>query len=587
MDHHALVPSRSRDSHLPTFANHANVRSNFDNVDAFQAEQYEAHVLDLESAHPSKPVEILENVWSVEWAGDSTSLLYTRPDDLRRPASLFEHTPMTRQDKDRLVYEEDDDEFFLDVSRTKDDAFVTISSNSKTSSEVRVLPGCNAAAGLAGRQALLLHPREDGVTYFVEHADSMFYFVTNADGAADYKIMRAPETAPGKSAWEDFIGARPGYKVEDADMFRTGCMVLQRSPAGLRELCWAPYADPASLTHVQMPAGADVGSVVLHANTDFDAQHVGFSTTSPLAPQTDWRFDMTNSTVSSVGSASIVGRPRFDPGQYACTRTTCTSTDGAEVPVTLVHRRGLALDGGNPALVSVYAAYGECLEPEFRAEHLPFLQRGWVIALCHARGGGELGDEWHRGGSGLRKHASIDDLESCIDAIQKRGYTQKSLTVAIGASAGALPVAALCNRRPDLLAAVVLRVPYVDPLSAMLDPTLPLTIHERPEWGDPIACADTAEYIRSYCPYFNVENGVQYPAVLATTSLVDERVPSWQPAKYVARIRAAAGALREGAPRALLLADTESGHFGSVDFGAEVAFMFESLGLPLDMPPDD
>ena len=422
----------------------------------------------------------------------------------------------------------------------------------------------------------------------MEHAESTFYFVTNADGDVDYKIMQSPENEP--QNWEIFVPARPGYKIEDADMFKQGCMVLQRSPAGLREMCWVPYADPKNFSPVKVPGRIQASSVLLHANTDFDAMQVSFSTTTPLAPQTDWHFDIATSTVSSVGTTNVVGRPRFDPGQYKCTRTSCTSADGTNVPVTLVHRRGIALDGGNPALVTVYAAYGECLEPEFRPEFLPLLQRGWVIVLCHARGGGELGHKWHRAGAGLQKRATIDDLESCVETIHRHGYTRKGLTAAVGVSAGGLPVAALCNRRPDLLAAVVLRVPYVDPLSTMLDPTLPLTIHERPEWGDPVACKDTAEYIRSYCPYYNIANGVHYPAVLATTSFVDDRVPSWQPAKYIARLRAATSELSVGGddmPRALLLADNGSGHFGSVDYGAEFAFLFKSLGLSMDKVSDD
>jgi len=287
-----------------------------------------------------------------------------------------------------------------------------------------------------------------------------------------------------------------------------------------------------------------------------------------------------------------------------------------EVPITIIHRRGIELNYENPALITVYGAYGECLEPEFRADQLVYLQRGWVVVLCHARGGGELGSAWHRAGAGMQKQATIDDLEACVVAMATKGYTCAALTAAVGVSAGGLPVAALCNQRPELLAAAVLRVPFVDPLSAMLDPTLPLTVHERPEWGDPIADRAAFEAIRDYCPYTNVpaggaeeggaggagvagsSNPIQYPSVLATASGLDERVPAWQPAKYIAKVRAAHRAHEEedacsssssssSKRKALLLVNSDSGHFGNAHCGAEVAFLFDCLGLPLDCSPTD
>jgi protease II len=467
----------------------------------------------------------------------------------------------------------------------------------------------------------------------------MFYIVTNADGDANFKIVRAPEKTPTKEYWQDdFLAERSDYRIEDADMFSGGCLVQQRAPTGLRELCWVPYANPDERVRVTLPGLAssknkhsqqdgntstststkhtfagNVATVQLMANPDFSAGQATFLTSTPLAPQTIWQFNMASGEVSAVEVTAVAGSPRFNPGQYACSRSRCTSADGTAVPMTVIHRKGIQLNGDNPALVTVYGAYGECLEPEFRSDHLVYLQRGWVVVLCHVRGGGELGSKWHHGATGVRKQASIADLEACVESIAKRGYTRAGRTAVVGVSAGGLLVAALCNQRPDLLAAAVLRVPFVDPLTAMLDPTLPLTIHERPEWGDPVADRAAFDAIRGYCPYTNVprsggqgepeaEGGeaerAAYPAVLATASGLDERVPAWQPAKYIARVRAAhqadahaAGEQSGGGDgstsRALLLVDSDNGHFGNAHAGAEVAFLFESLGLSLIAATDD
>lgn len=576
-------------------------------VDRVGDERYDAHVIDLESNSP-EPVEVLKDVWSVEWAGPSNRLLYTRTDDRRRPALLFEHRPLTPQQSDRVVFEESDHEFFLDVSRTKDDQFVTINSNSKECSEVRVVPSDGVVPA-----AVLLHPRPGqgtatGFQYYVEHAENYFYIVTN-DGAPDFKVVRAPDRSPTRRHWRDFVWPAPGSRIEDAEFFRRGCVLQQRNSNGLLELGYVPFSSdetagadaaesgtrlavPPSATatvrqrvpaSIELPAEHRIGRLALHSNTDFDASVVHFSSSSPLIPHVDWQFHMATGDVNVAHRAKVVGDPPFSPAEHAVSKLQFPAPGGVEVPVTLI---GPEDGASRPLLACVYGAYGECLEPEFRPEHLPLLQRGWRVALCHVRGGGECGPQWHRGGQREKKAFSAADLAACIEGLVGMGLVEPGLVAVRGVSAGAVAAAALLNARPKLVGAALLEVPFVDVLGAMLDSTLPLTIHERPEWGDPIANPAAFEAIQNYCPYTNLARQT-YPPVLVTTCPLDDRVPSWQPLKYVARLRDRATTPADGpsCPERrwpILLPSTGGGHFGNAGLGAKYAFLFMAMGLPLE-----
>ena len=592
-------------------------------VDLDGDERYQAHVVDLAQsargngqsggASAQRTLEVLEDVWTVEWAGDSHGLLYTRLDETHRPATALWHTPMTPQARDRVYVEEEDDEYFLDVNRTKDDQFITINSNSKENSEVKLLP---AACDDPTSAPVVVHPRGDGVSYFVEHAGNTMYILTNADGAADYKVVSAPDADPAKQHWADFYTAPPGTKIEDAEVFADWLVVLQRNGCGLQEVAAVPYADPEGAFKLVLPghpggpaaankaggggAGADAGAdaaraaagpedptpqvIVPHSNTDFWSDQFVFSTTSPLVPHVDWSCDLASQSVRRREEAKVAGMPHFDGADYTCYQQLYASDDGVDVPVTVVHQRGIPHDGTRPALVTVYAAYGENLEPEFRADHVVLLQRGWVVALCHARGGGERGSAWHTGGSRAHKGNSMKDLETCINGLVSAGLTAAGRVAVRGVSAGGLTAAALANERPELFGAVLLEVPFVDVRTAMLDPSLPLTVHERPEWGDPISSRDAFATISSYCPYTNIRDQA-YPPVLLTTSTIDERVQCWQPAKFAARLRERAGGRREGAAEGdsgkaadVLLLTDPGGHFGSSLAPQTLAFLFDSLG---------
>ena len=464
----------------------------------------------------------------------------------------------------------------------------------------------------------------EGCTYFVEHRGDRFYIVTNADGAANFKVVSTPVTDPTRSSWQDFVATDDVHPIEDAEMFASHCVVHRRDAWGLPELLVVPYDDnpDAAVTirpeelhpgHATRPGGGGGGggggdhsslnnsrnafSLHPHPNSDFEATHFSFSTTTPLAPFTDWRFDLKTGKLTVTAQQEAVGAPYFAAQQFrACRRLVPPNDDVSQqqqqqqehpaVPVTLVHREGIPLDGTAPVLVLAYGAYGTVLEPDFKADHLALLRRGWVIAYCHARGGGELGPRWHQSGTKLDKSNTVADLERCCDWLVATGFTRPGRIIGKGVSAGAVPFAALCNRRPGLFGGLVLKVPFVGVLAAMLDPEQPLTLHERDEWGDPIACEAAFDAIRAYCPTHNLLTTHQsYPPIFATASMDDERVPYWQPAKFVAGLRQQpigdeAEAMDQD--QLFLLTEDDGGHFGGGQEhqSYELAFMFKALGLP-------
>eukprot|EP01104_Vermistella_antarctica_P021342 TRINITY_DN958_c0_g2_i1.p1 TRINITY_DN958_c0_g2~~TRINITY_DN958_c0_g2_i1.p1 ORF type:complete len:973 (-),score=211.69 TRINITY_DN958_c0_g2_i1:620-3538(-) len=538
--------------------------------------------------------EVIERVYSVEWAADSQTLLYTVPDELHRPYKAMRHTFGTSIERDVCLYEETDPAFYLDVGRTKDHKFLVISSNSKTTSEVRVL---DSRKPLSSTPRLIAERRE-GVQYFLDHCDSRFYMVNNADGAANYQVSVVNDMDPAPENWQVLVPAQDNARIEDMDVFEKHVVTYETREGlpGIRVLdlndgasTSPPRADGEgddddnddSVHYVTLPYS--ICTLETGANTDFTGNRLRFQLSSPLLEEAVYDYDLANRKLECMRETPIQSDPPFDSADYTLTRLHAPSptVDGedVQVPITVYHKKDLPLDGSNPLLMHVYGAYGHKTEAEYRHFQLSLLQRGWVLALAHVRGGGELGHQWYEGARGAKKRVnSFNDFIHCTEHMIEQGYSSKGRIGAVGVSAGGLTLAAVANMKPGLFRAMLAKVPFVDAISAMSDKHLPLTIAEYPEWGNPDDEEDFKQMI-SWDPYQNIKEQ-EYPAILATASLMDIRVPYWMPAKWVQRIRAN----KTDSHRILFKVDQEMGHFGEGgryselhDRAFEYAFLIREL----------
>ncbi|KAF7723205.1 hypothetical protein EC973_002280 [Apophysomyces ossiformis] len=524
------------------------------NTEREGVEYGELHFKDLAGREHWKN-EVLDDVFNFVWANDET-LYYTVPNEQLRPYRVYAHRLGTEQSEDILIYEELDDTVFVDITSTKDMKYVTINCNSLSSSEVRVVRA-NQDITKAFPEVKLIKPRVSGLEYYVDHHNTTFYILTNADGATNFKLACAPDHSIEKSNWKDVITMKPTEKIEDVDLFQNHVVIYGRRDGLPMILC---HDLQNETTHeIELPEKFCV--VTPGTNLEFNADTFRFSIVSPFAHESTYEYDMTDRKLKTIRLQSIQG---FDTSKYKCTQIHVGSHDHEKIPVTLIHQKGLELNGRNPVLMRSYGAYGVSTEVDFRIEHFPLLERGWVIALAHVRGGSELGRSWYEGGKLQNKMNSFWDFISVAEHLVKSKMTSPQHLAAIGTSAGGLLVGAMAHMRPDLFKALVLRVPFVDPLSAMLNPALPLTQVEYPEWGNPTEDPEAYKLIESYSPYENIpKKGTGFPSLFVTAGLKDQRVAYWQPLKFVAGLRNKAP---EESRSVFLSIDLDRGHFGG---GAE------------------
>lgn len=476
--------------------------------------------------------DTIEDVYyGLAWANDNRTVLYVRPDDAVRPYQVWHHTLGTPATDDALVYQEDDERFFVSVSRTRTGHYLLVGIDSKITSEVRFLPADDPTAELR-----IVESRTEGLEYGVEHHASgrdgdRFFVLTNADGAEDFKVMVTPVASPGRASWAEVLPHRPGVKVDDVDAFADHVVISERS-AGLEHLRVRHLADGAE----HMIALPDpVFSVWVGENLEFETPTLRYGYTSLVVPASAYDYDLAARTATLVKRTPVLGG--YDPEQYTSARLWATAGDGTRVPVSVVHRRDVALDGSAPALLYGYGSYESSTEPTFSSIRLSLLERGFVFAIAHIRGGGELGRHWYEDGKLNHKRNTFTDFVACAEHLIGQRYTAPDRLAARGGSAGGLLMGAVLNLRPDLFRAVVAEVPFVDVVTTMLDATLPLTITEWEEWGNPVEDRAAYEYMRTYSPYDNVE-AKDYPALLVTAGLNDPRVSYWEPTKWVAKLRA-------------------------------------------------
>ena len=504
--------------------------------------QYTLRVKDLRTGEllPDR----MEKVVSVTWAADGRTLFYTVEDHAKRSHRVLRHVLGTDPAKDPVVYEEADERFGIYVGRTRSREWLVMSAGSHTTSELRVLE----AARPAGEWRVVL-PRKQDVEYDLDHHGDRFYLRIN-DAGRNFRLVSAPVADPSRG-WTEVLPHRDDVMLESADFFRDHWIASERV-AGLPRL---------RVTALRTGEAHDVAfpepvyTAGLASNPEFDTRTVRYAYQSLVTPSSVYDYDLDARKATLLKRTEVLGG--YDPGAYVSERIHATAPDGTRIPVSLVYRKGLRKDGSAPALLYAYGSYGASTDPTFNSGRLSLLDRGFVYAIAHIRGGGDLGKPWHDAGRMANKMNSFNDFIAAAELLVGERYTSRGRLAIQGGSAGGLLMGAVTNLRPDLFKAVVAQVPFVDVINTMLDEDLPLTVGEFEEWGNP-KVAEQYRWMRAYSPYDNLERKA-YPAILVETSFNDSQVLYHEPAKYVARLRT----LKTDANPLLLVTNMGAGHGGA------------------------
>ncbi len=514
--------------------------------------------------------EAIPHVDDAVWAGDSRNIFYTVEDEAKRPYRVYRHEVGSAPDgsADELVYEEPDELYRLSVARSLDDEYVFVTSASSTTTEVRYIP-----ASRPDKEPRVVLPRETDHEYHVLHRDGLFYIRSNKD-APTFRILTAPVGDPASKNWTEFIPYTENVTLEGVELFNSHGVVLERED-GLQNLRIIDF-ETGKQHRIEFPD--PVYSVFPTANREFETVKLRFRYQSLVKPSSIFEYDMDEREWVLLKETEVLGG--FDSANYDSRRIYATAPDGVQVPISLVYRKGMEPDGSNPTLLYAYGSYGIPLSLSFSSVRLSLLDRGVIYAMAHVRGGGDMGKKWHDAGKMMSKRNTFTDFIAVAERLIEEGYTSPQQLVINGGSAGGLLTAAVTNMRPDLCKAVVSNVPFVDVLNSMLDESLPLTVGEYLEWGNPNV-KEEYDYIKSYCPYTNIESK-DYPTILVKTSFNDSQVMYWESAKYVARLRD----LKTDENLLLLKINMTGGHGGASgrydmlrDLAFDYAFILTELGI--------
>jgi oligopeptidase B len=499
--------------------------------------------------------ESIDKVSSVAWAADGTTLFYVTDDDAKRPHRLWRRR---RGEPDAvLLYEESDERFSLTIRRSRSLGYLFLDADSHTASEVRFL----AANEPEGSFRVFL-PRTPELEYEIDHGGSTFWIRIN-DRGRNYRLARCPLDAISKDAWTEVLPHRDAVNLAGIEPFAGHLVAYEREGGLERFVVHALESGDAHAIAFPEPAYSSVPDI----NAEFATATFRFRYQSMVTPPSIYDYDMTTREKTLMKRVEVLGG--YDPELYTVERAHAIAGDGTAIPISLAHRNDTPRDGSAPMHLVGYGAYGHPLPVLFSSNRLSLLDRGAVCALAHVRGGGELGKPWHDAGRMERKPNSFTDFIAVADFLVRESYAARERLIVEGGSAGGLLIGAVLNRRPDVAGGAIAKVPFVDVINTMLDTSLPLTIAEFEEWGNP---ADSTQYalLRSYCPYTNVARR-PYPSMLVKTSVNDSQVMYWEPAKYVARLRER----NDGAPQVLLKVNFAAGHGGSsgrYDALKEIAF---------------
>ncbi len=529
-------------------------------------ERYTLRVKNLETGELF-PDEISKMSGSAEWANDNRTLFYTVPDDSWRTHKLYRHT-LGQEEEDVLIHHEPDDAFWMHISGSMSMKYLLIYIGSQTSSEVRYLDADNPFGEFS-----LVHTRETKHEYQVHHHGDMFYIVTN-DSARNFRLMQTPVSAPAKKNWREVIPHRDSVKLDRVVMFKD-FMVLSEREDGLRQLRVMEFSS-SEAHRIEMPE--PVYACYPGENIDFGSGALRFVYQSFTTPRSVYDYDMRTKERVLMKRKEVLGG--FDPTQYQSERIYATAEDGTRIPISLVYKKGVKLDGTSPLYLNGYGAYGISMDPYFSSNRLSLLDRGFIYARAHIRGGGEMGRYWYEDGRLLNKKNTFTDFIACGEYLISQKYTSHDKLVINGGSAGGLLIGAVVNMAPELCHIAVADVPFVDVMNTMLDASIPLTVIEYEEWGNPNT-KEYFDYMMSYSPYDNVA-AKAYPHMLITGGLNDTRVQYWEPAKWTATLRA----LKTDDNRLLLKTNMGAGHGGASgrydylrEIALEYAFILDVLGV--------
>jgi oligopeptidase B len=537
-------------------------------VDTLSRRKYTIRFKNLETGEIYDD-QILNTTGSSAWAADNATIFYTRKDEVTlRPDRIFRHKVGDDPEQDALVYNETDETFRCSVYLSKSMKYIMIGSFSTLSTEYRYLDAMHPMADFN-----VFLPRQREHEYFISHYKDRFYIRTNYE-AKNFRLMETGLDNTALDKWKEVIPHRSDVLLEDYEVF-SDFLALQERENGLTGIRVMSH-DGANDYYIDFEEQTYM--VYLSTNLDFDTDVVRYGYTSLTIPNSVYDYNMSSKEAKLMKRQEVVGG--YNPDDYYAERLFATAKDGVKVPVSLVYKKGMKKDGENPTLLYGYGSYGASMDPYFSSVRLSLLDRGFIYAIAHIRGGEEMGRQWYEDGKLLKKKNTFTDFISCAEYLLDEKYTSEDKLFAMGGSAGGLLMGAVVNMRPDLFKGVVAAVPFVDVVTTMLDESIPLTTGEYDEWGNPNE-KEYYDYMLSYSPYDNVE-AKDYPAMLVTTGLHDSQVQYWEPAKWVARLRE----MKTNDEPLLLWVNMDFGHGGASgrfqrykEVALEYAFMIDEAGL--------
>ncbi|WP_414587108.1 S9 family peptidase [Scytonema sp. PCC 10023] len=536
-------------------------------IDTSGAEQYTLFFLDLKTFE-LYPESISETNYSLAWGNDNQTVLYTKIDEANRPFQLFRHSLGNSVDEDALIYQESDDAYHLYVGKTRSQAYILMSVGSTITSEVHYLDANNPIGSFQ-----LIHPRNTGVLYDVDHHSDDFYIVTNEE-AINFKLMKTPVASPAKENWQTVIPHREDILLSGVSLFANHMVIYERKgglPIGRVQNLSTGKEDKITFPEPTY-------NFYESSNPEFNTTILRFNYTSLITPQSVFDYDMETNERELKKETEVLGG--YDRTQYKSEWLMATAKDGTQIPISIVYKQGIKKDGKNPLYLTGYGSYGASYPASFSSNRLALLDRGIVFAVAHIRGGEEMGRKWYEDGKFLKKKNTFTDFIACAEYLIGEKWTSSDRLAISGGSAGGLLMGAVMNMRPDLFKVVVADVPFVDVVTTILDTSLPLSVMEWEEWGNP---NDKVyyDYMKSYSPYDNVE-AKDYPDILIVAGLNDSRVKYWEPAKWTAKLRE----LKTDNNILLLKTNMGAGHGGASgryeslkELAFEYAFVLDRLGL--------
>jgi len=513
-------------------------------VDTLSRRKYDVRIKNLRTN------EILDDLipnttGSVAWADDNKTFFYTLKDEALRPFKIFKHTTGNPVEEDNLIFHENDETYNISVRRSKSEKYIIIASTSTLTTEFSFLKSDNPNGKFT-----VFAQRERGLEYYIDHYEENFYIRTNLD-AVNFRLMKTSVNNTSKENWTEVIPHRSSVLLEGFEIFKKYLAVEERVK-GLTQLRIINWGDN---TEHYLNFGEETYSAYISTNKDYDTEILRYGYSSLTTPSSTYDYNMSTKEKTLLKQDEVLGG--FNPDNYYAERLYATASDGSKIPISLVYRKGLKKDGNNPLLLYGYGSYGISTDAAFSSVRLSLLDRGFVYAIAHIRGGQEMGRLWYEDGKYFKKKNTFTDFIACAEQLIESGFTNKEKMFAMGGSAGGLLMGAVINMRPDLFKGVVAAVPFVDVVTTMLDESIPLTTGEYDEWGNPNQ-PDFYKYMLSYSPYDNVE-AKNYPNLLVTTGLHDSQVQYWEPAKWVAKLRY----LKTDKNLLLLHTNMESGHGGA------------------------